>query len=1202
MKNILRNSNFRFKNRIMRIALLRSEPRKLNRSFGGLHLSLALALTVGWIGAAQAQVTITPGQTVTQNFSSLGVNATATLPSGWKASKSANVREVTAYSTAVTAVERAGGAGLTTTAANGIYNFGSSETDRAVGGLSSTSASKSVNLYVALQNTGGSSIPSFSVSYKAERYRNGSNTAGYSIQMYYSTDGTTWTSAGSSFLSSFAANADNNGSATVPIQTISVSSQVLANSLAAGSTLYLAWNYSVTSGTTTSNAQALGVSDIEIVAAGGGGGGTPPTITGISPSSGPAETIVNITGTDFTGATAVNFNGVAASSFSVVSATSITATVPSGATTGPISVTTAGGSAVSANNFTVPKLTITAPSSVNEGDSTKLATITADPAPTSDLTVTLASSSGADLVVAGGSGSGATATATILSGTTSATFSLNAPADNNVDADAAITLTATATGYNSGTATATVKNVDFNPPTIVINKFENTAVDVIELLVVGNGTPGATVDMRGMLIKDHSSDNASDGGGKYVFSSNSLWQAVPAGTLIVLTLDGAATDANVDGFIVSVGLNNTDYFTKGTGNMNLANTDMVMIKEAGSAEAGSVGMIHALANGASTQTQTAAAGSPKLVNNVGTAGVIYASNPNSTIADYNGSSVALGAAGTIPFGSANNPANAAFIAGLRGTKDISISIEANAVIVNEDAGVQADKITVALSVVATTDLTVNLSATPAGIVNLPESVIVPAGSSSVTVGFTPINDNTSAGNRTVTIAGSADTWSSANNTVTVVDVQFTNPSVVINEVVNSTADSIELLVIQNNLSMVGMILKDFSGNMGGDSGGSYTFNDAALWQSVKAGTLVVLTNDATATEDTDPSDGVMTVKLTNPTYFTAAGSFEVSTTDMVMIKAAASGASGIAGAIHTFGNGPAGTLFKLANGAKLLFTAGGAGGGADNATSAIVDYNGTGVTGGTATLGAANNANNQTFVTALRASSNSAPTDIGLTPTSIAENSTVNTVVGTLSTTDVNSGETFTYELVVGTGDDNNASFNINGTSLRAGVAFDFETKSSYTVRVRTTDSGGATFEKPFTITVTDVVEGSTYNDWLQAQGATPSDPNAAMLDYAFGATTLGALDSTLKPSVAIVPPAGGTGGDTATLVLTYYVRQNAVGLRVTPKTSADVAAAPGDWVNVIPVDVDVAREVNGIFVQQKTASVPMIGDRKFLKLEVLQE
>jgi trimeric autotransporter adhesin len=69
MKNILRNSNFSFKNRIMRMALLRSEPRKLNRSFGGLRASLLLALTAGWMGAAQAQV---PFSNASYTFSTNG--------------------------------------------------------------------------------------------------------------------------------------------------------------------------------------------------------------------------------------------------------------------------------------------------------------------------------------------------------------------------------------------------------------------------------------------------------------------------------------------------------------------------------------------------------------------------------------------------------------------------------------------------------------------------------------------------------------------------------------------------------------------------------------------------------------------------------------------------------------------------------------------------------------------------------------------------------------------------------------------------------------------------------------------------------------------------------------------------------------------------------------------------------------------------
>ena len=62
------------------------------------------------------------------------------------------------------------------------------------------------------------------------------------------------------------------------------------------------------------------------------------------PTSGPIGTSVTIGGSGFTGATDVKFNGtsVGSGNFAVVSGAQITATVPSGATTGPISVTTPG--------------------------------------------------------------------------------------------------------------------------------------------------------------------------------------------------------------------------------------------------------------------------------------------------------------------------------------------------------------------------------------------------------------------------------------------------------------------------------------------------------------------------------------------------------------------------------------------------------------------------------------------------------------------------------------------------------------------------------------------------------------------------------------------------------------------------------------------------------------------------------------------
>jgi len=66
----------------------------------------------------------------------------------------------------------------------------------------------------------------------------------------------------------------------------------------------------------------------------------PPTLSSLSPSSGVAGTSVTLTGTSFTGATGISFNGTAATTFSVTNATTATATVPAGATTGNVTLTT----------------------------------------------------------------------------------------------------------------------------------------------------------------------------------------------------------------------------------------------------------------------------------------------------------------------------------------------------------------------------------------------------------------------------------------------------------------------------------------------------------------------------------------------------------------------------------------------------------------------------------------------------------------------------------------------------------------------------------------------------------------------------------------------------------------------------------------------------------------------------------------------
>ncbi|HOM80122.1 MAG TPA: hypothetical protein PLZ47_08595, partial [Candidatus Cloacimonas acidaminovorans] len=230
-----------------------------------------ILLTLSFIGGLFAQVNIQSGQNVTQNFDVLGTSATATLPTGWKADKSTSVRSVGTYSAAGTATEQRAGNNMSSSAQNGIYNYGAGDaataTDRAIGFVSSSNATKSGNVYVQLTNNGSTTINSFTISYNVEKYRMGTNPDGFSIQMYYSADGTTWTNAGSSFLTSFSADATTAGYDSAPGATVSVSA-TLSYSLSAGSSLYLAWNYSVTNGSTTSYAQGLGIDDVSITAGG----------------------------------------------------------------------------------------------------------------------------------------------------------------------------------------------------------------------------------------------------------------------------------------------------------------------------------------------------------------------------------------------------------------------------------------------------------------------------------------------------------------------------------------------------------------------------------------------------------------------------------------------------------------------------------------------------------------------------------------------------------------------------------------------------------------------------------------------------------------------------------------------------------------------------------------------------------------------
>ena len=106
-----------------------------------------------------------------------------------------------------------------------------------------------------------------------------------------------------------------------------------------------------------------------------------------------------------------------------------------------------------------------------------------------------------------------------------------------------------------------------------------------------------------------------------------------------------------------------------------------------------------------------------------------------------------------------------------------------------------------------------------------------------------------------------------------------------------------------------------------------------------------------------------------------------------------------------------------------------------------------------------------------------AATDIALSNSSVAENEPVGTTVGTLSAADQDLGDSHAFALVAGPGGDDNASFQITGATLKTNAVFDFETRTSYSIRIRATDLLGLTYEEVFTITVSDVVESHPPTD-----------------------------------------------------------------------------------------------------------------------------
>jgi hypothetical protein len=221
-------------------------------------------LSVTWSAGALPEAISVGRAGVTENFNDLGADAGAELPCLWRVESRDDVPRVSgAYAAASDRTTYANAVVDFTHA--GSYNYASSVAgDQAVGGLSSASAAKCVTLFAKFTNACGLPLRRWTVRYAVEKYRNGQTSC--AVCLLASTDGATWAAAGAP--TPFAADADNSGYAADarPGAAVGVERKAaFAERIAPDGVFYLAWQIAVAEGSSTADAQALGIDDVQVL-------------------------------------------------------------------------------------------------------------------------------------------------------------------------------------------------------------------------------------------------------------------------------------------------------------------------------------------------------------------------------------------------------------------------------------------------------------------------------------------------------------------------------------------------------------------------------------------------------------------------------------------------------------------------------------------------------------------------------------------------------------------------------------------------------------------------------------------------------------------------------------------------------------------------------------------------------------------------
>jgi len=213
---------------------------------------------------------------------------------------------------------------------------------------------------------------------------------------------------------------------------------------------------------------------------------------------------------------------------------------------------------------------------------------------------------------------------------------------------------------------------------------------------------------------------------------------------------------------------------------------------------------------------------------------------------------------------------------------------------------------------------------------------------------------------------------------------------------------------------------------------------------------------------------------------------------------------------------------------------------------------------------------------------NETPTDIGLSPDNIDENTDTSlgdATIGTLSNVDQDTGNTYVYSLVGGTGDTDNGLFTIAGDQLaiKQGTAIDREVDSQFSLRVNVND-GVSNFAKPLTVTVNDLND----NPPVITPGQQIAIPEDALVNSLHGPIVYTDADTAaVNPPVtwSIVGPI--TGDDSVEYPGTFTIVPGTGEIQVLDNSifDAENAALPQSFTFTVQV-------TDGVFSDQETVTV----------------